>query len=99
MVGDPAQAIYSWRGADPNNMRRRLPREVTPLEVLSLTTNYRSVKPVLHEAARLWHRFPSEFPHHGKLRAHRQDPAVAVSVRDVWHVGALATHVAMCCAL
>lgn len=81
MVGDPAQAIYAWRGADPNNMRFRLPLAVTPLTELSLTTNYRSVQPVLAEAARLWNRFPSEFPHHGKLRGHRKEPAVAVKVQ------------------
>lgn len=80
VVGDPAQAIYTWRGADPNNMRTRLPLEVAPLTQLSLTTNYRSVKPVLDEAARLWNRFPGEFPHHGKLQAHRREPAVAVKV-------------------
>lgn len=79
-MGDPAQAIYAWRGADPTNMRHRLPLEVTPLTELSLTTNYRSVKPVLDEAARLWKRFPSEFPHHGKLAAHRQSATVAVTV-------------------
>lgn len=51
VVGDPKQAIYSFRGADVAtyvNARSQFLSEPAPLgEVLSLVTNFRSVRPVI----------------------------------------------------
>ncbi len=52
VVGDPRQAIYAWKGADPaylTGFSRRYPGA----QVFDLTRNYRSVPPVLDVANRL----------------------------------------------
>ncbi len=70
-VGDPAQAIYGWRGSNPHFMRKHLHTVHPVLNQHALTVNYRSLPKVVDVAERLWDRFPSQFPHYGKLSANR----------------------------
>ena len=48
-VGDPDQAIYSWRGAEPYNVRRFL-NDYPEAEYIKLEVNYRSVGNILKAA-------------------------------------------------
>ncbi|MGC6377610.1 DNA helicase Rep [Bisgaard Taxon 45] len=47
VVGDDDQSIYSWRGAQPQNMMR-LKTDFPHLEVVKLEQNYRSTQRILH---------------------------------------------------
>lgn len=49
-VGDDAQAIYAFRGADPRHLRALPGRCSPPAQVLTLTENYRSTPAVLAAA-------------------------------------------------
>ncbi len=48
-VGDDDQAIYAWRGADVENLRR-LTRDWPHLKIIPLTQNYRSSQRILRAA-------------------------------------------------
>ncbi len=48
-VGDDDQAIYAWRGADVENLRR-LSADYPRLKVIALTQNYRSCQRILQAA-------------------------------------------------
>ncbi len=50
VVGDAAQAIYSFRAATVNNILRFPERFETPARVIALERNYRSTQPVLDAA-------------------------------------------------
>ncbi|WP_249962378.1 DNA helicase Rep [Histophilus somni] len=47
VVGDDDQSIYSWRGAQPQNMAR-LKNDFPQLQVIKLEQNYRSNQRILH---------------------------------------------------
>jgi len=51
-VGDDDQAIYAWRGADINNLRR-LGEDYPALQTIALTRNYRSSQRILEAANQL----------------------------------------------
>lgn len=53
-VGDPDQAIYSWRGAEPYNVRRFL-KDYPEAERIKLEVNYRSVGNILKAANAVIH--------------------------------------------
>jgi len=48
-VGDDDQAIYAWRGADVENLRR-LGEDYPDLKIIALTQNYRSSQRILRAA-------------------------------------------------
>ncbi|GLI65574.1 hypothetical protein VaNZ11_009146 [Volvox africanus] len=50
VVGDPDQAIYSWRGAEVNNMRDYLPRDFPGTATFHLPVNYRTVPDIVNIA-------------------------------------------------
>lgn len=49
IVGDPDQSIYSWRGAEPYNIKRFL-QDYSEAMVIKLEMNYRSTQPILAAA-------------------------------------------------
>jgi DNA helicase-2/ATP-dependent DNA helicase PcrA len=49
VVGDPAQAVYGWNGADPA-LLERVEETVPGITILRLDTNYRCSEPVLAAA-------------------------------------------------
>ncbi len=51
-VGDDDQAIYAWRGADMENLRR-LGQDYSRLRIIPLTQNYRSSQRILQAANRV----------------------------------------------
>lgn len=53
VIGDPDQAIYGFRGADPFCFER-LAAENSDLEMIRLKENYRSSPQIIHAAAALW---------------------------------------------
>jgi DNA helicase-2/ATP-dependent DNA helicase PcrA len=48
-VGDQDQSIYSWRGAQANNMAL-FAKEFAPVTTINIEQNYRSVQPILNAA-------------------------------------------------
>lgn len=49
VVGDPDQSVYSWRGAEPYNVKRFL-KDYPDSKLIKLETNYRSTKHILDAA-------------------------------------------------
>ncbi len=49
IVGDPDQSIYSWRGAEPYNIKRFL-NDYPETRIIKLEKNYRSTKAILSAA-------------------------------------------------
>ena len=52
VVGDDDQSIYSWRGAQPENLKL-LGDDFPDLKVIKLEQNYRSMRRILHAANKL----------------------------------------------
>jgi DNA helicase-2/ATP-dependent DNA helicase PcrA len=48
-VGDQDQSIYSWRGAQADNMQKFC-TDFAPVQTITIDQNYRSVKPILDAA-------------------------------------------------
>jgi len=48
-VGDQDQSIYSWRGAQADNMQKFC-NDFAPVQTITIDQNYRSVKPILDAA-------------------------------------------------
>ena len=52
LVGDDDQSIYTWRGANPDNLKL-LQEDFADLKVIKLTKNFRSTPQILHAANQL----------------------------------------------
>jgi ATP-dependent DNA helicase Rep len=61
VVGDDDQAIYTWRGARPENLAR-LPQDFPRLAVVKLEQNYRSTHRILAAANALIEQNPHLYP-------------------------------------
>ncbi len=80
-VGDDDQAIYAWRGATVDNLRR-LPEDYPNLRVVMLEQNYRSSLAILRAANTLIESNPKLFPktlwsNHGE-----GDPVTVIPAAD-----------------
>ena len=49
VVGDPDQSIYSWRGAEPGNVKKFI-TDYKDAKLVKLETNYRSTKQIIEAA-------------------------------------------------
>ena len=49
VVGDPDQSIYSWRGAEPGNVKKFL-KDYPDTKLVKLEMNYRSTKQIIEAA-------------------------------------------------
>lgn len=82
VVGDPDQSIYSWRGAEPENIQEFL-RDFKGAKVVRLDTNFRSKQPILDAAGALIAR--NSGPRAGDLKASRGEgvlPCILVNSDD-----------------
>lgn len=61
VVGDDAQSIYSFRGADITNILD-FPKQYKRVQTFRLETNYRSTQPVLDVANEIIQHNPHQFP-------------------------------------
>lgn len=80
VVGDDAQSIYSWRGADFKNIlqfNRRYPAAKT----FKIETNYRSVPEILHVANAAIEANEEQFPK--ELTAHRETRQVKPALLEL----------------
>lgn len=64
VVGDDAQAIYSFRGAEVENILGFAQKFAPPAEIVPLGQNYRSTQPVLDAANALMNEAPRQFRKH-----------------------------------
>jgi DNA helicase-2/ATP-dependent DNA helicase PcrA len=64
VVGDDAQAIYSFRGAEVENILGFAQKFTPPAEIVPLGQNYRSTQPVLDAANALVNEAPRQFRKH-----------------------------------
>jgi DNA helicase-2/ATP-dependent DNA helicase PcrA len=83
VVGDDAQSIYSFRGADFENILK-FPERYPDVAIFNLTTNYRSTPEILHLANRSILHNVRQF--HKELHAVKGpgDPPFLVSLRDIF---------------
>lgn len=82
VVGDDAQAIYSFRGATIENILEYPQRFSPPATMIALERNYRSVQPILDAANGLMHDSPRQY--RKSLHSHRSSSTkpVYVTVQD-----------------
>lgn len=69
-VGDDAQCIYTWRGADFENIRS-FPQRHPSATIYKIEVNYRSTPEILHLANRVISLAPTDSAYHKELRACR----------------------------
>jgi len=82
VVGDDAQSIYAFRGADIDNILT-FPKKFSGCRTFKLETNYRSTQPILDVANEVIKHNPEQFPkklHH--VRAGSLRPVLVPAVSD-----------------
>ena len=80
VVGDDAQAIYSFRAATVENIRNFPGRFAPPAQIIKLEQNYRSVQPILDAANVLMRESPRQYQKalHSGRESQRKPAYVAV---------------------
>ena len=81
VVGDPAQAIYGWNGAEPD-LLRRIDEHLPGVAVLHLRTNFRSSPEILESAGRLMDEAPQP-----AVRPSGDEPTIRMLEADEEAVG------------
>ena len=84
VVGDMRQAIYRFRGAAPENVRR-FGDDFPGAQVFELETNYRSCPEVIHAANQL--ATLMELMETGQLAAIENSDGLSVEVNPLWRAG------------
>jgi DNA helicase-2/ATP-dependent DNA helicase PcrA len=81
VVGDDAQSIYSFRGADVRNIHN-VPTSFDSCTIIRLEQNYRSTQPILDVCNAVLEEAPFMFEK--RLRAHREggDPPMLITARS-----------------
>ena len=83
VVGDDAQAIYSFRGSSVRNILTFAERFDPAAAVVKLEDNYRSVQPILDAAnavsRQVTEGIVKELRSHSRLHSHSEDPATATA--------------------
>ncbi len=81
-VGSPVQAIYSWRGADINNILERFRTDFHDAPMVVLTQNYRSTATILDAAQSV----VRDLPYRENLRTENDpgSPIAVVSLNTDW---------------
>ena len=74
-VGDPDQSIYSWRGANIENILR-FEEDFPGAEVVSLSVNYRSTAEILHRSNKLINNNPRRYEKQLTSHAGEGDPVM-----------------------
>ncbi len=75
LIGDPHQSIYSFRGAEPEIISH-IQQDFPEVEKLTLSTNYRSVKQIIHVSSLL-------FPKDIHLTSNRSEKGVVYTVNTI----------------
>lgn len=80
-VGDPNQGVYSWRGADINNIQKQFQVDFKSDDVLHLSSNYRSYRNIVEaaEAVLCADGPPPLFKASAPTRVSSKEPAVVVN--------------------
>jgi len=81
VVGDMAQAIYSWRGADFRNILR-FEQDFSPVKVFRLPQNYRSTKTILAAAKNLIENNRTHIPLDLRTENEEGNPIVVYEARN-----------------
>ncbi len=81
-VGSPVQAIYSWRGADINNILERFRADFSDAPMVVLTQNYRSTATILDAAQSV----VRDLPYRENLRTENDQgsPVALISLNTDW---------------
>ncbi len=82
VVGDDAQAIYSFRGATVENILEYPNRFSPPATIVALEENYRSVQPILDAANLLMCDSPRQYRKHLHSKRHSAAKPQYVTVQD-----------------
>ncbi len=81
-VGSPIQAIYSWRGADINNILQRFREDFVDAPMVVLKQNYRSTATILAASQAVVQEFP--FKEDLQTENDRGAPLAVVSLNTDW---------------
>ena len=84
VVGDDDQSVYSWRGANPENLNL-LKQDFPRLKVIKLEQNYRSMGRILRAANQLISNNPHIFEKKLWSARGEGDPIRVIACRDDFH--------------
>lgn len=91
VVGDDAQSIYSFRGADYKNIRD-FPLRYPNTEIYKLETNYRSTPQILHLANQIIERSDARFKKRLIPKRSNGDTPTVIATRDPYEQARFVVH-------